>query len=342
LGLENGEHTSGAPSACQRDPQGRLSGLVIEGDGLLRARGLPRLDDAALARAVADASNELATHGVTWLCDAGAENDNATRALFMRLAAAGCILQRWALLQGIQAFLSEGGDLSDAFVGVKLVVSSSSGAPEPDVEELTRQLEAVHAAGVPAAVHAVEPDELVVALSAFESVFARRGRGAIRHRIEHASACPPDLAAWIARLRLVVVTQPAFVAAFGDRYLERAHVPPEWLYPCRALRAAGIPVAASSDAPFGPCAPLAAVRAASRRRSQTGHGVGLGQRLGLDAAFSLYATSAVASESGRLHLGGPADIVVLDREPLVDGVGGTSDELVQTTIAAGRIVFERV
>jgi predicted amidohydrolase YtcJ len=342
LGLESDRARAREDAVLHRDAGGRPTGLVIDGDALLRARGLPLLGRAALADAVSGASAELARAGVTWLCDAGADNEGSTRELFEQLAADGHLAQRWAMLQGLRPFLAGGGRANQKFAGVKVVPHDGPGGAATEPVELERQLTAVHEANMRAVVHAVEPEALVVVLTAFERLFARVGRGVAGHRIEHASVCPPALAAWIARLGLIVVTQPAFVEAFGDQYLRAGEVPADWLYACRTLRRAGVPVAAGSDAPCGPVGPLTALRTAVRRRSSGGQEVGSAQRLALGEALTLQAEATrIAGEPDGLRPGQPADVVILDRDLVTLTPDEIDDDLVKTTIAGGRVIFTR-
>ncbi len=69
----------------------------------------------------------------------------------------------------------------------------------------------------------------------------------------------------------MVVTQPPFIYYSGERYL--ATVPPPdlpWLYALASLRAQGIRVAASSDAPVVPFPPLVGICAAVTRKAASG------------------------------------------------------------------------
>ena len=71
-------------------------------------------------------------------------------------------------------------------------------------------------------------------------------------RIEHAAVTPGDVVADLARLGVTVVTQPNFVAERGDHYL--ADVPAvehDQLWRVASLLSASIPVALSTDMPFG-------------------------------------------------------------------------------------------
>ena len=79
----------------------------------------------------------------------------------------------------------------------------------------------------------------------------------------------------LARLGVRVVTQPGFLPHRGDDFLR--DLPPgdrPDLYRCATLRRAGIPVALSSDAPYGPLDPWAVIAAATGRRTASGQVAG--------------------------------------------------------------------
>ena len=120
-----------------------------------------------------------------------------------------------------------------------------------------------HADG-PVAVHCVTAAQLVVTLAAL--------RAAGRHpgdRIEHAAVVPQDCLAELADLDPVVVTQPNFVAERGDQYLvDVAAQPSPILWRLASLRRADVPVALSTDLPFGGADPWAAMRAAVHRTTE--------------------------------------------------------------------------
>ena len=77
--------------------------------------------------------------------------------------------------------------------------------PSPDA--LRDLFERAHDAGRPVAVHCVTRAELVVTCAALEAAGVLTGDRADRgDRIEHASVAPPELAEWMARLGVTVVT----------------------------------------------------------------------------------------------------------------------------------------
>src|SRR4029077_6187385 len=131
--------------------------------------------------------------------------------------------------------------------------------PRPRPAVLARQVAAAAAAGAQVAVHCVGAGSLIAALAACAAL-PRGHRVGRRHRLEHVAECPPPLVRRIAALGLTVVTNPAFVRVRGDVY--RAETDPaawSWLYRARSLVAAGVPLAAGSDAPIGPLSPWVAL-----------------------------------------------------------------------------------
>src|SRR5262249_36488645 len=156
---------------------------------------------------------------------------------------------------------------------------------------------------------------LVAALAAFAALpRALRMRGP--HRLEHVAECPPPLVSRIAALGLTVVTNPAFVRVRGDVYrAETDSAAWSWLYRARSLVAAAGP-----DAPIGPRSPWIGLAAARTRRTASGAVLGGRERLGAEAALALFTTRAAdslgAPALGRLRAGGPADLVVVEPDPL--------------------------
>src|SRR5437588_442773 len=74
--------------------------------------------------------------------------------------------------------------------------------------------------------HCVGPAELGAVLQA-----ARAAPRRAALRLEHASFVPPDWVPQVRDVRATVVTQPSFVEAHGDRYLDDPDLEPhDWLY----------------------------------------------------------------------------------------------------------------
>ncbi|HEX6567820.1 MAG TPA: amidohydrolase family protein, partial [Acidimicrobiales bacterium] len=134
-------------------------------------------------------------------------------------------------------------------------------------------------------------------------------------RVEHGAVVPPELRPALARHGLTVVTQPGFIAERGDDYAR--DVDPDdlpVLYPCRSLLDDGIPVALSTDAPYGDADPWRAVAAAARRTTPGGTLLGPGERLPPRRALTLF-TGDPHRPGGpprTVARGSPADLCLLD------------------------------
>ena len=206
----------------------------------------------------------------------------------------------------------------------------------PTLEELESTARAAHAEDRAIAFHCVTRLQLVVAIAALDAAGARPG-----DRIEHGSVIPAELIAPLQRLAVTVVTQPHFVAERGDDYLREVDaVDRDSLYRVQSLVAAGIPVAAGTDAPFGGFDPWASMAAAVERRTRNGRDIGAGERIDTRAAVDLYLGSAGAPATPRtIAVGQPADLCLLG-VPWRALPSALRDAPVQRTYVAGTPVYE--
>ncbi|MEQ6900373.1 amidohydrolase family protein [Nocardioides sp. YIM 152588] len=206
----------------------------------------------------------------------------------------------------------------------------------PDVAEIAAWIDARHRHGRPVAVHCVTADALALVVAALDLVGPLPG-----DRLEHAAVVPDGLRGDLVRLGLRVVTQPDFLRTRGEEY--RREVPPDelgFLYPFASLRDAGVPVAASSDAPFGDLDPWRVVRSAARRETYAGTVLGRAERV--DAAVALAGYLAPPDRPGdpprALRTGGPGDLCLLG-VPLAEALAAPdAAAAVRLTVVGGRVV----
>ena len=122
-----------------------------------------------------------------------------------------------------------------------------------------------HGDAHPVAIHGVTAAQLLVTIAALRET----GCQCSGDRIEHAAVVPSDCVADLADLGVTVVTQPNFVAERGDQYLDEVPaVEHDQLWRVASLLDAGVPVALSTDMPFGDGDPWAAMRAAVAHHTQ--------------------------------------------------------------------------
>jgi predicted amidohydrolase YtcJ len=164
--------------------------------------------------------------------------------------------------------------------------------------------------------------------------------GAAGDRIEHASVVPPGYPAAPARLGPTVVTQPGFISERGDDYLREVPAAEQaWLYPCASLIRAGVAVADSTDAPFGPADPWHCIAAAAHRRTPDGQVLGRLERISARRALQLFL--GAPDNPGRprtIAPGQPPDLCVL-RAPLRQVLASPAADGVRAAIIGGQ-VFE--
>ena len=334
------------------------------------------LPAAALRAALRATSAALARRGVGRLDEVTGANDAARAALLAEAAASGDVVQCVRLFVGdpdeaeaarraVEEALAARGTWSAKvtrelaacpaagplveIAGVKLFAHSSDDAASP---AFAAAIVRARTAGLPVAVHAVEADVVAAVLDALACAPPRAvagllaGRECDPDRIEHASLCPPELARRLAAARVAVVTQPGFLAARGDKYLDEVEEPLwRWLYPLRTLLRSGVLVAAGSDSPVGPADPRAGLAGATLRRAASGRVLGPYERIDEAAALALYADAprrlrgeraeAEARPSAWPRPGAVADVALLDRLP--SGAGWRDLEAFALVVGGERV-----
>jgi predicted amidohydrolase YtcJ len=206
----------------------------------------------------------------------------------------------------------------------------------PDFDDFVARLAAARAQGRAVAVHCVTAAELALTLAVFETAGTRPG-----DRVEHGAVIPFDAILALGRLGLTVVTQPAFVAERGDRYLSEADpLDQPDLWRCASLLSAGISVAGSSDAPYASPDPWVGIAAAVARRTASGRPLGPAEAVSPAQALALYldAPAAPGRRRRRVSQGAIADLCLLDM-PLADALAAPARERVRVTLIGGRPAF---
>ncbi|MEU3979343.1 amidohydrolase family protein [Streptomyces sp. NPDC026672] len=200
----------------------------------------------------------------------------------------------------------------------------SHGVEETSPGELVRLMRRAAAHGVEPAVHAIGDRANTVALDAFEAV---RCRG----RIEHAQLLIPEDLPRFAELGVTAGVQPRHATDdrdMADRYwagrTDRA-------FPYAALLAAGARLEFGSDAPVSPLDPWLAVAAAVTRTDDDRPAWHPEQRL-----FVRDALTAAARGRRLVRVGDPADLVLVDTDPLDAGPAVLRSMPVHATMTAGR------
>jgi predicted amidohydrolase YtcJ len=321
------DHPGANHPGIERDEDGRPTGRLWRADAWLRAR-LPRSSPPDLACVGA----ALLRHGIVAVTDATPDLDDQSIAAISDAMARGDLPPHVRLLGApLGATLPGDRGLPGPAAGPYKIVLADSGLPRHD--ELTGRIRTAHAAGRRVAVHCVTREALVLLLSALGDAGALPG-----DRIEHAALVPAELVGELARLGVRVVTQPGFLAHRGDDFLSGLPAAERGdLYRCGTLREAGVPVALSSDAPYGPLDPWAVIAAATQRRTASGQIAGPQERISFARALDGYlaAPGDPGGRPRRVRPDVPADLVVL-RSPLAAAPG--QPDPVRAVLLAGTIV----
>jgi predicted amidohydrolase YtcJ len=324
LGLDAAGH-----SGVERDAVGRPTGRLWRADDWLRTRlGAEEPPDLAAVGA------ELTRLGITAVTDA---TPDLTAPAVHSLAAArqtGALPQRVHLL-GAPLDGDDGSPAGLTAGPVKIVLADSGLS---DLDDLVDRIRAAHDAGRPVAVHVVSREALALLLAALDTAGSRAG-----DRVEHGALLPAGVLGELGRRGLRVVTQPGFLADRGDDYLRDVPaVDRPDLYRAGSLLRAGVPLALSSDAPYGPLDPWQVIAAAVHRRARSGAVVGPGERLTPRAALAGYLCPS-ADPGGvprQVAPGAAADLLLLDR-PLQDALASPSAGAVRLVVADGQVRYAR-
>jgi hypothetical protein len=218
----------------------------------------------------------------------------------------------------------------------RVATRSGKGLWRTPPDELKDLVARASRAGLQVAAHAVG-DAAIAAMC--DAVEAADG-GALRHRVEHCTICPPDLQKRLARLGMVAVMQP-MVARFAkdmpsspfaahERWHLAAHGP---------LLRAGVHVAFSSDLPVQEDPnPWAGIDAAVTDRI---NGVPVLAALRAYTSGGAYA-SFEEDVKGTLDPGMLADLQVYNTDPLERVGVSDKPSLPRAVLVGGRLVFGRL
>ena len=190
----------------------------------------------------------------------------------------------------------------------------------PDrLEELMRR---AADAGIHSSVHAIGDHANTLALDAFERV-------GTAGRIEHAQLLATADIPRFARLGVVASVQPDH--AMDDQDVAEHYWPgrTDRAFPLRSLLDAGTSLVFGSDAPVSPLDPWSAIAAAVTRTRDGRQPWHPEQCISVEEAIRV-------SVRTRIRVGEPADLVVLDRDPLAASSAELRGMPVAATILAGR------
>jgi predicted amidohydrolase YtcJ len=330
LGVPAGRVTEAAwfAVATRLDPdEATLDAGVADAAAAAAARGVVGVVDYELADNLA-AWHRRIDGGLTGLrVEAGVWREHLDGVLARELASGDPVPGTAGLLtQGSLKVISDG-SLNTRTAACHEPYPGLDGTPGRGVlnvppDELLPLMAAAARHGVHAAIHAIGDRANTLALDAFEATGARGS-------IEHAQLLAEADVARFARLGIAASVQPEHVlddcdvldAVWGDRA--------DRTYPFRTLHDAGVRLLLGSDAPVAQLDPWFAVAAAVTRTRGEREPWHPEQALPRDVALA-------ASVRTRVAAGRPADLVVLDADPLACGAATLRAMPVAATLLAGR------
>ena len=338
-------------------------GVAVDADGLLReepafelTRELGRLPDEVVDAMVRDAGRAAAARGIvgivdfemvwnrdTWLrriaagfdslrVDAGVYPQDLDRAIGEGMRTGHLVAEGGGLLRvGPLKVLIDGSLNTRTAYCVDPYPHGGRGlltVSEADLQEL---LVTARASGFVPAVHAIGDGANEVALNAFAAA-------GIRGRIEHAQFVRRQDFARFGELGITASVQPAHALDDRDAADSNWAGRTERAFPLRSLLDAGATLALGSDAPVAPLEPWTAMSAATTRARQDG-------REPWHPEQALTRQEALAASSRgrrRIGVGDPADVVVLDADPLAVSDAEFAAMPVAATLVAGRFTYRGV
>ena len=338
----------------REEETGQPTGLFLEMSSQIRRMMAYYRRKEEFVQGVSQANSLLLSKGITSIQDAGANNGPEQWETFRRLKETGKLTPRVTMMTG----LGRGRELdlhnsqqplsvADLRVGAtKVMITLTTGCLQPSKEEMIERAIDLHGQGVQLAFHAVEAEAVLAAAQAIMVAVRTHQRPDPRHRIEHCSEAPAEVIEAVRASGALVVTQPGSIHHNGAKYLSKvdASLIPH-LYPLVSLVEAGIPWAASSDAPVVPVEPLLHVYSAVTRRTAEGRLLGKGQAIAVEEALNAWTIGAAYScfqenVLGSIRVGKYADMVLLDRDPTQVYLEEIKDLKVMMTIVGGKIVWE--
>jgi len=328
---------------------GEPNGILIDMLGHIRNNVMPRMSQEELWEGAALADTYLLSRGITSFQEATVSNDLARWEAVCDLKLDADLLSRITMMAGApfyKDFMERGlktgsGDNLMQLGAVKIMLEV-----QPDQEKLNNLVLEVHKDGWQIAFHAVAESTVNAAATALEYAAKHSPTAGRRHRIEHCAECPPALMQRLKKLGAVIITHPSALYYQGERYLaavEKSQLP--WLYRIKSPLAAGIKVAAASDAPVAPPDPFAGIYGAVTRQAESGQVLQPEERITIPQALELCTVNAAYASfeekiKGTLAPGRLADMIVLNDDPLTAPPEKLKDIKVEMTIIGGEIVWE--
>ena len=217
-------------------------------------------------------------------------------------------------------------------------------------EELYQNILTAHNAGMQVCIHAIGDGALEMLLDAYERVLKESPKENHRHRIVHCFVGHPDQYERIAKMGLIINTQP--ISTSTDIPMMASRVGAEREKSCHAWRTLtdlGVVITGSSDIPVETPNVFKGVYAIVTRRNVDHNPPepwNADQAVTVEEALRFFTINGAYSafedqRKGTITEGKLADMAVLDKDPFAVDPEALQDILVDHTILGGKVVYSR-
>lgn len=368
-----------APGEVVVDRDGKMTGLLKE-TAHMSCSAKVEISDEDLMNGFKNADRIMIENGITSIHDAGTYGKT-----IMRLFQKACeeelihvrvrpmIFDMYGKESGkkfIQKFLDTGiytnlGNEKYKLGPVKIMTDGSTSGPscatiepyshDPELkglqvwqqDEADEMVAKVHDAGWQMTAHAVGDKAVSVMLHAYEKAYKRNPRENCRHRIEHCALTNPEIIDKIEKMRIVPVSNPAFITINGSDYNRFYGDRVEGMFPLKTYLERNIITAIGSDSPVTHPNPMFGLYGALNRRDiKTGEECGASQKIGVKDIIRMFTYNGAYAAfeeniKGSIEVGKLADIIILSEDILTYSPENIMDVKTDMTIIDGKIVYER-
>ena len=363
----------------ERDENGEPTGVLKENARLIMDKIIPAKTREEVTDSIVDLSRLLASLGITGMSDMGNLDDTDYYDIYMEAREKGMVQKigmfyMWdsfsdksrikltperldphapVKVQGVK-LINDGG-ISGRTAWVDKPYPGGDGKEQGintcTEENMVSAMEFAKSHGAQLSVHAMGQNAIDMAVSIIsrEKDWLMGSDTDMPHaRIEHASMPTPYALKAAADADIAFVTQPVFMYAEIERYLE--NLGREWLqatFPMQDILKAKIRMAFSTDAPATPLAdaynPFICIKSAVTRIAGNGYDCGQKQAVDIETAIRLYTAEGAYvmgfADTGMLKKGYKADFIVLDRDILKIPAEDIDKVRVESTYADGKEVY---
>ena len=376
------EHTviDGEGGILPRDPDGRISGILVETALDVIKRRMPLTSLAEAKAAALRTFREAAAYGVTSMHTDDLECvpwDNMVRAYQEIISEGKASVRIWEEVQAprpdaLKEFLDRGlrtgdGDPFFKIGNIKLLTDGSLGARTAYMREdytddpgnrgvnvytqeaLDEMVMLSHQAGMQVACHAIGDGAIAQCVHALGAAW-RSDRIDLRNRIVHCQFPDEELLEEMARNHICADVQPAFAVSDYQLVPSRIGSRDRFAYAWRSMMERGILIGGSSDSPVETFDPVWGIHCAVNRTDPEGQPPGgwhPQEKLTVEQAVRIFTASgaylSMEEESkGTLDPGKLADMAVLDRD--IYRIPAEEIRYCRNvmTISDGRIVYREI